>query len=162
MQLHEEGVLHIAGGMLFRKVERGEHVPVILNVGTRDSGETDVLKDAAHLIHHDGDGVHRAQLDVCRRTGNIRDSVERAHGSLHFGFLLLKTLLCLVLQLVEHLSKTLAFLRCNVLDFAEHGLQFTFLAQEIETELLQCLGILNFIIFYFCSYFVNRFHTMMG
>ena len=162
MQFHEEGVLHIAGRVLLRKVQSGEHMPVVLNIGTRDSGESDVLKNTAYLVHHDGDGVHGAHGDVGGRTRHIRDAAHGANRSFHLGSLLLKTLLGHVFQLVQHLTETFALFRRNILDFSKHGLKLALLAQEEKTELLQRFRIFNNVILYFRFYFFNGFHTMIG
>ena len=162
VQLDEEGVLHVAGGVLLGEVEGGEDVPVVLDVGALDGGEADVLEDAAHLIHHQGDGVHGADLALRGGACDVGDEVGLlVSGSLDAGLELVVVVLGHVAQVVDQLSELLAVLLGHVLDFAEQGLDLALLAQELEPELLQRLCVLDFVILYFRSYFVYAFHISL-
>ena len=74
VQLDEEGVLHITGRMFFREVEGGEHMPIVLDVGTFHGGEADVFENPAHLVHHDGNRVHGTDGLLRGGTGDVGNS----------------------------------------------------------------------------------------
>ncbi len=132
--LDEEGVLHVAGGVLLREVERREDVPVVLDVGTIDGGEADLLEDAAHLVHHQGDGVAGTQGLGRGRTGDVDLALLDGSGLLQSLALLVEIGLGLLFQQVDLLSESLALFGGHVLDLTEQRLQFALLVQELRTE----------------------------
>ena len=162
VQLDEESVLHVAGGVLLGEVEGGEDVPVVLDVRALHGGEADVLEDAAHLVHHQGDGVHGADLALRGGACDVGDEVGLlVSGGLDAGLELVVVVLGHVAQVVDQLTELLAVLLGHVLDFAEQGLDLALLAQELEPELLQRLCVLDFVIFYFCTNLVYIFHISL-
>ena len=55
-----EGVLHLPRRMVGRDVERGEVVPVVLDVGTVGPGEAHLAEDGGELVHHLADRMQGA------------------------------------------------------------------------------------------------------
>ncbi len=60
-----EGVLHVAGRMVARDVERLEVVEVVLDLRTFGHPETEAGKDGDDLLGHQGDRVFRARGGAC-------------------------------------------------------------------------------------------------
>ena len=161
VQFDEEGVLHVAGGVFLGEVEGGEHVPVVLDVGAFHGGEADVLEDAAHLAHHDGDGVHGVDTLFRCGTGDVGNQSRLAVGRrFDGGFELVIMILGEVAQLVHQLAELLAVFLRHVLDFAKQSLDFALFAQKLQAELLQILCILNLETLDFRSDLVNAFDDL--
>ena len=102
--LDEEGVLHVAGGVVGSEVQRTEYVPVVLNLGTIGDGKAQTREDVNNLLAHYRDGVTRSQFCRESRTGDV-DFVlllSLLLGSLTQGIDLLGSK---VLQLVELLAQ---------------------------------------------------------
>ena len=55
--LYEEGVLHVACGMVCSKVELCKHMQVIVNLRTFSQRESHTLEDVDNLVAHDGQRV---------------------------------------------------------------------------------------------------------
>jgi hypothetical protein len=72
-----ERVLHRARGMRVGNVERGEIVPVVLDLGTRSDRETQIGEDLGELVHHLADRVDRAWRGGVD-AGSVRSSVSLA------------------------------------------------------------------------------------
>ena len=155
----EEGVLHVAGGMLLREVERREDVPVVLDVGTGDGGEADPLEDLTHLVHHDGDGVAGTELDGRGGAGGVGEAARGGCRVLQTLLLLVEESLRLLLQQVHLLPERLALLRRHILDFAQQGLQLAFLAEEFQAEIVQIRRRVHLERLYFCCDFINGVHS---
>ena len=160
MQVDEEGVLHVTRGVLLGEVQRGEHVPVVLHVGTGDGGEADILEDAAHLVHHDGDGVHGAHFDIVRGACHVGNLLPRARLHLADFPEGVEPFCRGILQLVDDLSEGLALFRLHVFQLRKQGLYFALLGQELKAELFQGLRILNLEGFDFLAYFFYGFHIV--
>ena len=55
-----EGVMHRPRGMAFGNVERGEIVPVVLDLRSFGDREAEVGEDLGEFVHDLGDRVHRS------------------------------------------------------------------------------------------------------
>ncbi len=69
--LDEEGVLHIAGWVIGRKVEHGEHVLVVINLRTLIEGEAHTSEDVDDLILYNGERMACTQCYRIGRTGQV-------------------------------------------------------------------------------------------
>lgn len=62
MCFDEESILHIACGVIFSKIQCGEHVPVILNFRTLGNTETQTCKYIDDFVFYDGERVACTQF----------------------------------------------------------------------------------------------------
>ena len=63
----EEGVLHIAGGVVFGEVERGEYMPVVFDFGAFGNVKSEAAENGDDFLADERQGVARAESD--RRGG---------------------------------------------------------------------------------------------
>src|SRR5690606_3251138 len=70
----EERVLHIASRMIWREIEGGEVVPVVLDLGTLRHGESTTLEHPSDVVQRAGQGMEAAWLD---RDASGQGQVER-------------------------------------------------------------------------------------
>ena len=63
MLRHEEGVLHVAGGMVGGKVHLGEHVVVVFHLGAVGKDKAHARENVDNLIGDDGERMAGTQLD---------------------------------------------------------------------------------------------------
>ena len=72
---YEEGVLHIAGGMVSGKVHLGEDMEVVLHLRTIGKGEAHALKYLYYLVLDNRERMASAELNGVRSTGKIRINI---------------------------------------------------------------------------------------
>ena len=130
--LDEEGVLHVAGGVVGSEVQRTEYVPVVLNLGTISNGKAQTREDVNNLLAHHRDGVTCSQFSREGRTGdvNLVLFLGLLLGSLAQGIDLLGSK---VLQLVELLAQLTLLLGSHLTELVEQSRNFTLLAQILDT-----------------------------
>ena len=75
VRLEEEGIVHLAGRMAFREVQRREVVIVSLDVRTFGDGETHIREDGSDFVDDLTDGMNAAAL--CRRLADRQADVHR-------------------------------------------------------------------------------------
>ena len=140
--LDEERILHIAGRVILRKVERGEIVPVVFDLGSVGDGEADARKDLQDAFADERDGVARAEGHRLRgkcevdvgRGGLIGCGFEHLlEGSeFRFGGLF---------QFVDLRAVLLLLLGGNRFHRREQLRQDALLTQEAQTKLLDFLTV---------------------
>ena len=133
----EEGVLHVAGGMVEREVQGREHVVVVLDLWTFGDGEAEVREDLVDVATHD-----RQRVTGTLHVGGGHAHVEAgiiAVLALKLLQLLFHLLLNRVLQLVELHAHLLAELGGHVLEVGKQGRDDAFLTQISDAEFLQSL-----------------------
>ena len=133
----EEGVLHVAGGMVEREVQGREHVVVVLNLRTFGDGEAEMREDLVDVATHD-----RQRVTGTFHVGGGHAHVEAGIVAM-LAFKLLQLLFHLllnrVLQFVELHAHLLAELGGHVLEVGKQGRDDAFLAQISDAEFLQSL-----------------------
>ena len=155
--LDEEGVLHVAGRMVGSKVQRAEHVPVVLDLGTIGDGEAQAGEDVDDLLAYNRDGVTCAQLCGESGTGDV-DLVLLLGlllGSLAQGIDLLSSE---ILEFVEPLTQFAFLLGSHVAELVEQCCYLTFLAQVLDTQCLQGLLVLGLEV---CDLRLQRFYLIL-
>src|SRR3972149_11011792 len=88
---HEEGVLHVAGRMLWGEIQRSEIMIVVFNIGSCRDGETHPRKNAFQFLHRLSDGVFCAGGPDSPGGGNVsgarrRGLLPREGGVFVFSF----------------------------------------------------------------------------
>lgn len=69
--LNEEGVLHVAGWMVGGKVHLGEHVQVVLRLGSVGKNEAHAREYVDYLVGHNRQRMARAKLHGVRRARKV-------------------------------------------------------------------------------------------
>ena len=133
----EEGVLHVAGGMVEWEVQGREHVVVILDLRTFGDGKAKVRENLVDVATHDGQRVTRT-LHVGGGHAHVEAGIV-AVLVLKLLQLLLHLVLHNVLQLVEFHAHLLAELGGHVLEVGKQGGNDAFFTQISDTEVLQSL-----------------------
>ena len=133
----EEGVLHVAGGMVEREVQGREHMVVVLNLGTFGDGEAEVREDLVDVAAHDGQRV-TGTLHVGGGHAHVEAGIV-AMLALELLQLLLHFVLNHVLQLIELHAHLLTQLGSHSLEVGEQSRDDAFLAQIGDAEVLQSL-----------------------
>ena len=153
---HEERVLHVAGGMVGGKVHLGEHMQVVFHLRSVGQHESHAREYVDDFVPDDGqrmacahlDGVGRArQVDVvvlgfCR-SRLFAKRVNLVEGSLF--------------QLVDFNTHGLLLVGSHVAEVGHQGVDFTFLAEVLQSELFNFLCIRGGQSVYFfqkCFYFL--------
>ena len=136
---HEEGVLHVAGGVVRREVERLEHVVVVLQLGTFRDVVAEFAENVHDLLAHDGHRMAGAQL---QRIAGHRQVLLRAFG----GLLLpdrvaeaVNRLLREVLQLVERAAEFALHVLVHGAELVKERRDLALLAEEAHARLLHFL-----------------------
>ena len=136
MCLDEEGVLHVAGGVVFGEVHRREHVPVVLHLGTIGQGEAHAGEDVDDLVLHDGERVACAQLYGVGRTGEVHlgsTAVVGLEGLFEFG----DALCSAGLQCVESHAHLFLLLGRHVTEVGHQVIDGALLAQILDAQCFQ-------------------------
>ena len=126
-RLHEERVLHVAGGMLRREVECAEHVPVIFDFRAFRHRIAELAEDRNDLLACDRNRMARAKFLQVTGFGQVEGSGGRAD---HFG---------------EGGPQLLDLGRGRVLEGVQPLAEFPFLVLVHLTELVEQLGNLAFL-----------------
>jgi len=138
----KEGILHVACGMVSGKIQHGEHVLVVVDLGTVVEREAHALEDVDDLILDNGQGMTGAQGDRVGRACQVLVVV----AGIGKGDLLAQRVdlvLSDFFQLVD-LDAYGFFLVCgHVTEVCHDGIDLTFLAQVLESELLDVVCVLS-------------------
>ena len=136
--LDEERVLHVASRMVGGKVQRTEHVPIVLDLGTLGKGEAQAREDVDDLLAHHRQWMPGAHLGGKARTGDVNlvlflglPLVALAQGIDALGGQRL--------DLVQLLPQFAFLLRRYVLELGKQGGYLALLAQILDAQCLQCL-----------------------
>ena len=138
----EEGVLHVAGGMVGRKVERGEHVQVVFYLGAIGQGESLACENVDDVLAHSGDGV--ASANLLRRRGSCDvDFACRCLFLLKAFFERVDFIGSKCLELVKALAKFSLLVVGHVTELAEQGCDLALLAQVLDAQRLEGLAVVG-------------------
>ena len=137
----EEGVLHVAGGVVGSKVHLGEHVQVVLHFGTVCQHEAHAREDVYNLVGDDGQRMACTQLNgvgsACQVYGLVASLLRGA-----FLAQLVDALCGQRLQLVDFHADGLLLVGGNGAEVVHQGRNLALLAQVFQAQLLDFLGIL--------------------
>lgn len=140
MLFYEESILHVAGGMIFGKVHRREHMPVVFHFGTISHREAKAREDVDDFILHNRERVTRTQCNGVGRTGQVDVRMIvflRSQALAEFVQLVLQR----SLELIElHTDFTLLF-RSHIAKFAHEFVNNTLFAQVLNTEFFEGFGV---------------------
>ena len=70
--INKERILHIAGGVFYRKIQGFKIVPIVFNFGTFGYGEAYFFKDVAYFSFYHRNRMARPQSNTVSRTTQIR------------------------------------------------------------------------------------------
>ena len=129
--LDEEGVLHVACGVILGEVEGGEDVPVVLHLGPFGDAETEPGEDVADLAADDGERVAGAEGDGVSRAGEV-DHVGAIVGGVEARLQLIDLVLGRLFKLVKVLADLAFALRGHVAEVAHQGVDFAFLTEVFD------------------------------
>ncbi len=139
--VHVERVLHVAGGVVLRDVERLEVVPVELDLRPARHLVTEPREDGDDLV---GGSRHRVPVAKRQEAAPRQRHVERRAAQLLLELLRLEALasapeqrLDLVANAVRHLADPRAFLGRELPHPAEDGRDLALLAEKADAEILQ-------------------------
>jgi hypothetical protein len=82
--LEIERVVHVHRGMIRRKVQRAEVVPLVLGLGPRRDGEAQIAEDRLDFVHHDRDRMPGAPPLAARGHREVERS-GRGRGGRELG-----------------------------------------------------------------------------
>ena len=122
--------------MVFGKVHRREHVPVVLHLGAVGQGEAHAGKDVDDLVLHDGERVACAQLYGVGRTCEIHlgsTAVVGLEGLFEFG----DALCGAGLQCVESHAHLFLLLGGYVAEVGHQVIDGALLAQVLDAQCFQ-------------------------
>ena len=141
MLRYEEGVLHIACGVIGSKVHTGEHMQVVLYLGTVGQHESHATEDIDNLVGHNGQGVACTQLDGVGRACQVDGLVARllCGACLAQG---VDTVCDALFQFVDFHAHLFLLFCGHVAEVLHQLVQFTILTQVLQSELLYFLSIL--------------------
>ena len=125
----EERVLHVAGRVLGREVQRREDVPVVLDFGAVGHGIACREKDLDDLVSDQRNRVARGGVRPSRRVQVARRGHLVGRGSSPAPRS--DTLRCGAFESVELLAQFALELRATVLNSSISAVQFAFLAQNL-------------------------------
>ena len=137
--LYEECILHVACRMVFGKVERREHMPVVFHLRTLGNSEAETSENVDYLLAYKRDGVASAERHIGSRTGEVDTSIGIV--------LLLKC--CLefiylvggeIFQFVKFHTYLPLLVGGNSAEFVKQSRNFALLAQVFDTQSLKRLG----------------------
>ena len=151
--LDEEGVLHVACGVVGCEVELGEDVEVVVDFGSFGKGESHALEDVNNLVLHDVERMARAEGYGVGRAREV-DVVADGVGSLELLFELVDFVECFLLEFVDFDAHGLFLFGRHVAEVGHEGVDFTFLAEIFQSELFDFLGIFGRERAYFFQKFV--------
>ena len=133
--LNEESILHVAGGVVFGKVQRREHMPVVLDFGTFGNRETQSAKDVANFVFYQRERVTRAHRNRVGRAGEV-DILLVGVRIFKFAFQLVQLLDSSLFQLVQLFAHFAFLIGSHASEIVEKLGNFTFLAEVFYTNSL--------------------------
>ena len=141
--LYEEGVLHVARGMVGGEIQRREDVPVIFHLGSVGDGEAKAREDVDNFVLHDGERMARAERGGVGRAGEVEAAVVVLLGC-HASAQLREFFLQGRLQLVKLHAYFPLLVGCHVAEFRHQAVYHAFLAQIFYAQLLKRLRVGGF------------------
>ena len=133
---HEEGVLHVTGGMVRREIERLEHVVVVLDLRTLGHVVTELAEDLHDLLTHDRNGMARTQLIRVARHRKVQFRAFLRRFAADGFFQLLDLGRRRLLELVQRLAELFFQLLVDGAELFEQASHLALLAQETDPGLL--------------------------
>ena len=138
----EEGVLHVASGMVGGEVHLREHVEVVFHLRTVSEDKAHAREDVDDLVGDNRQRMTRTQLDGVGRARQVDGLV----ASLLRLALLAKLVDALggeCLQFVDLHADALLLVGSHVAEVVHQGRDLTFLAEIFQSELFYFLGVLR-------------------
>ena len=141
IDVDEERVLRVAGGMVGREVQRFEVVPVGLDLRTRIDRVAHLAEDVLHLPAHERDGMQMSEPRHARGKRDV-DDVRRFFTRRLFGRhargLFLELRLDAVAKLVQRVAELLLLFLRDILQLCEKsGDQSTLAAEVTNAEIVE-------------------------
>ena len=154
MCFDEESILHIACGVIFSKIQCGEHVPVILNFRTLGNTETQTCKYIDDFVFYDGERVACTQFYRISGTSEVNIVTTRILAFELF-FQGVNLFLRLVFQFIQSHADFFLLFGSHVAEVCHQVIDSAFFTEEFDAECFQFLGVGSFQCFHFLQKLVD-------
>ena len=130
--------MHVACRMVGRKVEHGEHMLVVIDLRSLEEREAHALEDVDDLVSDKRQRMTRSQADGVGCACQV-EALRACLGGLHLLTQSVDLLCGGRFQLIDLDAKFTLLLLGHIAEVGNDGVDFTFLAQVFQSELLYVL-----------------------